>query len=298
MFNKLIVGVDGQEGGADAVALAKRLAAPDATIVLVHAYAHDPWTERPPEGFVEQLQAAAASVLEGEGADPRFVPRAVPDSSPARALHAIAAEEGGELIVVGSCHRGLLGRGLLGDVSRATLHGAACPVALAPRGYADGPRAALQVIGVGVDGGAPARAAALYASELASRSGAELRLLWAVHVPVAYTAGMAIAYDWPQVLEGDCAHAERALSELAAELPVPSCHEVVEASPAEALEQLSREVDLVVVGSRGWGAVRRVVLGSTSDRLLRHTKCPVLVITAPVERQTRSPDQEPRLTAV
>ena len=48
--------------------------------------------------------------------------------------------------------------------------------------------------------------------------------------------------------------------------------------PPDELEGLSEEVDLLVVGSRGWGPVRRVVLGSTSDRLVHRAACPVVVV--------------------
>jgi nucleotide-binding universal stress UspA family protein len=56
----------------------------------------------------------------------------------------------------------------------------------------------------------------------------------------------------------------------------------------EQLEHLSDRVDLLVVGSRGFGAARRVVLGSTSDALLHHARCPVFVVprAAPSEQGT------------
>ena len=49
-----------------------------------------------------------------------------------------------------------------------------------------------------------------------------------------------------------------------------------------AVEAICKEakygVDLLVVGSRGWGPVRRVLLGSVSSRLLHVAPCPVLVV--------------------
>jgi nucleotide-binding universal stress UspA family protein len=44
------------------------------------------------------------------------------------------------------------------------------------------------------------------------------------------------------------------------------------------MDALSRDVDLIVTGSRGWGPIRRVALGSLSDRLIHHASCPVLVV--------------------
>jgi nucleotide-binding universal stress UspA family protein len=46
----------------------------------------------------------------------------------------------------------------------------------------------------------------------------------------------------------------------------------------EELAAFSRDVDLLVVGSRGYGPVRRLVLGSTSDYLERHARCSLLVL--------------------
>ncbi len=46
----------------------------------------------------------------------------------------------------------------------------------------------------------------------------------------------------------------------------------------EELALFSKEVDILVVGSRGYGALERLVLGSTSDYLQRHAHCPLLVL--------------------
>ncbi len=46
----------------------------------------------------------------------------------------------------------------------------------------------------------------------------------------------------------------------------------------EELAAFSEEMDILVVGSRGYGPVRRLVLGSTSDYLERHARCPLLVL--------------------
>ena len=53
--------------------------------------------------------------------------------------------------------------------------------------------------------------------------------------------------------------------------------DVVLGNPAGELILASSDLDLLVLGSRRWGAVKRLALGSTSDRVIRHTACPVLV---------------------
>ncbi len=52
--------------------------------------------------------------------------------------------------------------------------------------------------------------------------------------------------------------------------------------PGEELAAFSDEVDILVVGSRGYGPIRRLVLGSTSDFLQRHARCSLIVLPRPV----------------
>ena len=56
--------------------------------------------------------------------------------------------------------------------------------------------------------------------------------------------------------------------------------EVLEGPAAEAIIEVAkvREVDLVVLGSRGLGKLATLILGSTSDKVVTHSPCPVLVV--------------------
>jgi nucleotide-binding universal stress UspA family protein len=62
-----------------------------------------------------------------------------------------------------------------------------------------------------------------------------------------------------------------------------SCHglavegDVVVGDPSGELILASEDLDLLVLGSRRWGPVKRLALGSTSERVIRHTACPVLI---------------------
>jgi nucleotide-binding universal stress UspA family protein len=78
------------------------------------------------------------------------------------------------LIVLGSTHRGGLGRVMPGSVAERLLNGAPCPVAVAPRGYE--PRE-LRVIAVGYDGSAEATAALELATALGEAADATLRVI-------------------------------------------------------------------------------------------------------------------------
>jgi nucleotide-binding universal stress UspA family protein len=180
MFKTIIVGVDGHEGGRDALALADRLAQSfGGEIVAVHAYPYDYFVGRGADReFEAAMRQGAMETLETElsHAGVAAHPVVVSDDSPGRALHRTAELEDGDLIVVGSAHRGRIGRVLAGDHATGALHGAPCAVLVAPRGYA-ARGAKLETIGVGFDGSPEARAALAVARAIAEAAGARMRVI-------------------------------------------------------------------------------------------------------------------------
>jgi len=291
MFNKIVVGVDGREGGSDAVALAQTLAAPDAEIVLVNAFRFDPYPDLMLNITKDSLRADALKLLDIEEDDPRVERQVVPDTSPGRALHHVAEDVEAELIVVGSSHRGPVGRVLVGSVGRAVTHGATCPVAIAPHGYAKtGGRA--RIVGVGVDHSQEAQAAVQFAERLAKQREGELRMLSVTRLPAAIASGYGVGYAWPEVGAENRKAAEKLLAQTKERLDVPAMTEVVEGTAGEELDAFSRSVDVLVLGSRGWGAVKRVVLGSTSDHVAQHAACPVILVPSPKSEATERADHD------
>jgi nucleotide-binding universal stress UspA family protein len=289
VFNRIIVGVDGREGGRDALALAAGLASVFASeLVAVHAYTHDLFLGRgETPDFDSVMHDNAEETLTGEleRADVVAHVSAVPDGSPGRALHLAAKLQHGDLIVVGSAHRGVIGRVHAGDAAMGTLHGAECPVIVAPRGLAER-GSQLRTIGVGFDGSPEARAAAELARDLAAATGAQLKVIRAVEPP--RPGGPALGYDadWTQRAEARRDEVQAELDALLAELGDIATGEVVVGDPATELAYAGNELDLLVTGSRGYGPVRRVMLGSTSARLVREAPCPVLVLTRGAEAET------------
>jgi len=61
-------------------------------------------------------------------------------------------------------------------------------------------------------------------------------------------------------------------------LAVEASGDVAVGTPVDELVELSRTVDLLVLGSRAWGPVRRTVIGSTAAKVMRRAHCPVLVL--------------------
>jgi nucleotide-binding universal stress UspA family protein len=279
VFNTIVVGVDGRQGGRDALRLAGQLAEAgggELIAVRVFWYQHRPALAGSPA--VEEERESTQVALDRDLADMGMSTartHVVGDMSPARALHRMAERERADVLVVGSAHRGAVGRVLGGDVALGSLHGSPCPVAVAPRGMADRDATPLSRIGVGFDGTQESRQALAVAVALAKSARAQLELLCAATAPIplfaeaAYADGEIVDYR----LE-----AEELISRTLAELDVDAIGNAVVGSPAETLLELTHRVDLLVVGSRGWGPIRRILLGSTAARLIREAACPVLVL--------------------
>lgn len=263
MFHNVLVGVDGRPGGRDAIALARRLVDRGGAITLAHVHADE---------FAEGA-ACSRALLETErdagGVDARLV--AVAATGAGRGLHEQAETQDADLLVVGSCRRSTLGRVALGDDTRAALNGAGCAVAVAPHGYA-AQRTSIATVGVAFDDSAESRVALAGARTLAAANGATIRALHVVSLPSTYAAYAGPAAAGEAI--GAMLEAARAgLGEL-----VGVEGRAVRGVPGEELAAFGDEVDILVVGSRGYGPVRRFVLGSTSEYLQRHARCALLVL--------------------
>jgi nucleotide-binding universal stress UspA family protein len=274
MFKNVLVGVDGSSNGRDAAVLASRLTDPRGKLTLAHVH---PGNLRPlyavTSGMLAEEQAASASLLERERAhldvDAGLV--SVISTSPGGGLHRHAEELGADLIVVGSCGRGAFGRAMVGDDTRAALNGSPCAVAIAARGFAEHPRPIAKV-GVGYNDSPESRAALEVAKQMAAATDAAVTALEVVAIPTyAYTGLMP-----PTLGEG----IDAMLAEAGARLgQLPGVQgRAVYGLTGEELAAFSEEVDILVVGSRGYGPLRRLVLGSTSDFLERHARCSLLVL--------------------
>jgi len=180
MFATIIAGVDARPEGRDALALAAQLSETfGGRLLAVHAYPYDYFVSRgADEAFESAMHRAAEETLEAEleGAGVAAQAIATPDDSPGRALHRIAERERADLIVVGSAHRGPVGRVLAENVTTSTLHKAPYPVLVAPREHAV-LGGELRTVGVAFDGSPESRAALELARALAEAAGAEMRVI-------------------------------------------------------------------------------------------------------------------------
>lgn len=278
-FNRILVGVDGGDGGRDALTLTRVLASPlGAGVLAVLVIPYGPF----PVGFVpleDESAADAAPTLEEARArlgDLEVEARAFGGGSAAWVMSDYAERGEVDLIVVGSPHRGALGRVFLGSVATSLLHGAACPVAVAPRGYAkrdhDLP---IRLIAIAYDGTNESRVALHRAEALAEATGASLRLLTVVR-PARATAIPGAGGYVPAVPPQPEKVLSRGMASVAGTLHVEGLR--LDGPPAATLAGACEDdVDLLVVGSRGYGPALRVILGSVSTELARSAPCPVLV---------------------
>jgi nucleotide-binding universal stress UspA family protein len=279
MFDNVLVGVDGRQGGRDAIALARQLACADAEITLVHVYG----------GHVTGGRASALAIpleleeseqllaREAAAADLSVNTAVVNESSPGRGLHELAERRGADLLIVGSCHRGILGRAFLGDNTSRALNGAPCAIAIAPSGYA-ATAGRLSVLGVGLDDSAESQQALAVARELAAPTGSIIKVMAVVSL-LSVPDGYPTADNWPDVAKQLMDEEFRRLRELE---DVEG--EVSYGEPGEELASFGEGLDLLIVGSRSYGPVGRLFNGSTSNYLARRSPCPLLVLPRAANR--------------
>jgi nucleotide-binding universal stress UspA family protein len=273
MFTNVIVGVDGHPGGRDAIALAGRLAEHDGQVTFAHVYAGEAHTQSGSETAAdatgrERAIELLASAREQDHIDARL--RAVAGQSPARGLHLLAQALHADFLVVGASRRGLLHRVLLGDDTREVLNDAPCAVAIAPVGYAHCPGRICK-IGVGYNGSPESEHAVAFARRLAAQHGAQVSAVEAVALPSSASWGSMVTSQ--SVIDELVTGARDQVSRLGGVEP----HGVY-GDAVEELARFSACVDLLVVGSRDYGAFGRFVHGSLSQQLAGSAHCPLLVL--------------------
>jgi nucleotide-binding universal stress UspA family protein len=273
MFKRIVVGVDGHEGGRDAIALAKNLLAQDGELALAHVLAHDGHGYRGPSADYEASGwASAAELLEKvrdeAGIDARLRWRV--SGSVGRGLHELSELTGADLLAVGSSRRGLLGRVLLGHDAQAALDAAPCAIAIAPANYSHEP-VAMREIGVGYNGSPESERALELARRIAAGAGARLSAFEAVSLATSrFEARLFRLSDAVDALVKEARDRLTALGGVEAHAAYGDA--------AEELALYSASLDLLIVGSRGYGPIGRLIHGSTSRRLTHTARCPLLVL--------------------
>ncbi len=278
---RILVGFDGSDGGRDALELARVLAeATDASVLVATVLPYGPLPiayEQLEEEEAERAQPLLEEARERLGGL-EVETRSFGGGSPAGVINDLAERERVDTIVVGSPHRGAIGRVLIGSVADGLLHGAPCEVLTAPRGYADGEHGPFRTIAVAYDDTSEAKAALRRAEAIALACRATIAV-YTVAAPVAVVPG-ASGYT-PAIPPEAGPIVTRAVKSVDEQLAATG--RALGGQPGSALAEVCEEVgaDLIVAGSREYGPLARVFLGSVSTQLMHKAPCPVLVVPRP-----------------
>jgi nucleotide-binding universal stress UspA family protein len=154
----------------------------------------------------------------------------------------------------------------------------------------------MKPIVLATDGSASAANATKLAVELARETGARLYVVAAWHAPLTNYAStpMRAVPNLEAAEIKRATEAARAAVDLAEADGVDAKSFVRNGEPVEMISQTATGCDasLVVVGSHGWGPIRRLVFGSVSTGLLHDAPCPVLVVRFDEESATPSSANE------
>ena len=292
MSGRVVIGFDGTDSGEDALTLGAHWHARPATLpVVVTVYPEEnpigvgrvdaEWVAYMREQASEVQRRRRARFLEARGVEAEY--RVVGSSSAAHGLDDVAEAEGASMIVVGSARRGARRRILPGSTGERLLHGASARSRSRRAGMHERPTdAPMQRIGVAYVDTPEGREALRFAARLAQRTGARAD---ALHGRRAAGGGLR-AGDRPRRRGGlpgqRCARTRARRSTRR----WPRCPDDVEATDelleGDVVDELAaldeRDVDLLVCGSRGYGPVRRVLLGGVSRQLDPARRGPVVVV--------------------
>jgi len=280
---RLVVGYEGGGTGHDAVTFANRWAQAthdQVDVVTVHPGgaplgADAEWVAYEREEADKLLADARALVAP----DVTATYLRVDAGSAAHGLSDVVDPRDGEgvsMLVVGSRRTRGLRRTFPGSTADRLLHGSAAPVTVVPWGYAETDPSPLSRVAVAFVGTPEGRVALAHALLIARHLGASLTVL-SVVPDTRVVPGLAEPRLMSVELRRDY---QQSLDAAVATAPddVPTTGRLLPGPVVDALSDLSyQDCDLLVCGSRGYGPVRRVLLGGVSSRVVRHSKVPVLV---------------------
>ncbi|MDX1583208.1 MAG: universal stress protein [Thermoanaerobaculia bacterium] len=185
----------------------------------------------------------------------------VRDANPVQGILEITRERQCDLIVLGTHAWGPITAFFLGSVTQGVLHQSDAPV-IAVRPL-DEPQSELGSILCPVNISEAAYASALYASMLAGATGADLQILHLTE-PDDDTTSHSIANWLPESIETDDVETLTRTGDIA--------EKVVQRAQ-------ERHVDLIVLGAQHKHFLDTTVLGTTTERIIRHAHCAVMAVT-------------------
>ncbi|WP_198597846.1 universal stress protein [Blastococcus atacamensis] len=206
----------------------------------------------------------------------------------AAAEHLVAAAKGAQRLVVGSRGRSGVRSTLLGSVALHCVAHAPCPVVVVHPGAVQLPPRVV----VGVDDSAMSRAALRRAADEAERLSADLEVVSAVPLEVAWSD---VYHVITPPTEETRARARETAEALVAEVlgvGTPVLVRVEDGAPAEALPRVAAGAALLVIGSHSHSRIAGMLLGSVALHCVVHAPCPVMVVHPEAARPAEQPTEQ------
>jgi nucleotide-binding universal stress UspA family protein len=236
----------------------------------------------------DDIVEEAASVFQKVGV--AVTEKEVPQgrASPVETIVGYAAEEKTDLIAIGTRGMGGLKRAALGSVSSGVaLHAPCATLVVRPSKREGGARPIGRIL-VAVDGSENARRALEAAVDIAKRLKAELLIAHVVYVPgLLWSMGLPGSTIPVEKIEDDAERIGQQLVSNAVKFAKdggvtnPKGETVAKlASPAQGIVELAEQsgADVIVVGTRGMGGFKKLLLGSVANSVLHYAHCSVLVV--------------------
>jgi nucleotide-binding universal stress UspA family protein len=292
-MDTIVVAVDESPGAAVALRwAAKEREVHDCELIAVLCWTYleqhhsEPGQPFDAEYGDRQAGEALAAIVERQLGDAaQHVTRRTVNDRTSRGLLEASSDANADLLVLGARglgeSRGLFNK-LLGSVTRQALHHATIPVAIVRWKESDSdplenPHGRVVV---GVDGSETAARALEWALAEARLRPATLVAVHAWEAPyVGAEIAPAMAYDVVEYQRGAREVIDAAVDSAdTSGLSAPVERVVATGGAGPALLDTAADADLLVVGSRGYGGFKGLLLGSTSHHVTHHAPCPVVVI--------------------
>lgn len=284
MFERIVIGFDQSDGSRDALALGTALAERFGSRITIATVVPSPIGG----GFVPALPADAYTTVREEAeasatraaADVGGAAVVVESLSPARGLEEVVEQTDADLLVLG-CGKDQPGEVHAGHKARQMLQGGKAAVLLAPVGLASGD-GSLSNVAVAVDGSRESDEALRVAVGLAGEG--PLQVISVATDFAEYWGHWGATYAMSELSEASREAARNVLEAAAGRLPEDLAHEKVllEGDAAVELRRHAGEgIDLLCLGSRSFGPLLRVLLGSVSSEVISGAGCAVLVVPRP-----------------
>ncbi len=284
---RVLLATDGSDGARTATEWLSIFPLPPETEILVISAVETPLAPAAVSGRDLEAMLNHAARTAAEDAQASLARRwrktsvRVLDDDPREAILRTADEWAAELIVVGARGLGAIRRFLVGSVSTTVAREAHCSVLVVNERSRE-----LGTVLVATDGSADSMAAARFLSAQPLDPTMTVRLVGVVEhprTPWGAPEAPAVLTAVEEVIAERRIAIEMALATLETELEskVGAIERIVAVgNPADEILKLAGgpDVDLVVVGARGVGRLKRLLLGSVSERVLHHAPCSVLVV--------------------